>query len=183
VAAKRGTLILVVGPSGAGKDSLIAAARAALAGERGFVFPRRLITRPPGDEDSIEISSAAYERAVAAGELLLHWRSHGFAYGIPRTAEADLAAGRTVVANVSRSVIAEAAQRLAPLRVILVTAPVAILAERLARRGRETAAAIAERLARAAYDMPKGVPVTVVDNGGSFTAALSAFLAALRDGA
>jgi len=41
----RGTLVLVVGPSGAGKDSVIGALRQRLAGDDRVAFARRVITR------------------------------------------------------------------------------------------------------------------------------------------
>ena len=36
----------------------------------------------------------------------MHWEAHGHFYALPRSIDRDLAAGRTVVANVSRAVIA-----------------------------------------------------------------------------
>lgn len=180
--AARGTLFLVVGPSGAGKDSLIEAARAALGGDANFRFPRRHITRPAeaGGENHVPVSPEAFERAKTDGVYSLSWRSHGLSYGIPKEIEADLAVGRSVVVNVSRAVVDEARKNLQPVTVIVVTAPIPVLAERLAKRGRETAAEIAERLARAGYPMPKGPDVVVVDNGGALEEATSAFIAVLR---
>ena len=88
--------------------------------------------------------------------------------------------GRSVVVNVSRAVVDAARVRLQPCRVLVVTAAPDILAARLAGRGREDAAQIAERLARAGYAAPQGPDVTVIGNDGDRTEAAAAFLAALQ---
>jgi len=118
-------LILVVGPSGAGKDSLIAAARCALAKTGRFVFPRREITRDPalGGEDFMAVSAADFAARERTGHYALSWRAHGLCYGVPRAIETALAEGRAVVVNASRAVIPEARKLYAPLRVVLVSAP------------------------------------------------------------
>jgi ribose 1,5-bisphosphokinase len=115
-----GTLVLVVGPSGAGKDTLISGARGALMGDARFVFPRRAITRSPlaGGEDNETMPPGAFAAAMAAGAFALAWRAHGLSYGIPVAIEAALGQGRHVVANVSRSVIVEARQRYRPLHIV-----------------------------------------------------------------
>lgn len=138
-------LVLVVGPSGAGKDTILGLARQALAGDRRFRFVRRVITRPgdAGGEDHEPVSEAVF----AERRFALRWEAHGLSYGIPLDVIDDLARGVVVVANVSRSVIAEATARF-PVRVIEVTAPVEMLARRLAERGRETGDDVARRLAR-----------------------------------
>ncbi len=170
-----GVLVMVVGPSGAGKDTVIDAARQALAVEPRFHFPRRVITRPAnaGSEDH----EPATEAAFAARAFALQWQAHGLRYGIPAAIADELARGRVVVANVSRTVLAEAARRF-PARAILVTAPAAVLAGRLAHRGREAAAAIATRLAREVA-LPPGLPVETILNDATPQVGAARFLAAL----
>jgi phosphonate metabolism protein PhnN/1,5-bisphosphokinase (PRPP-forming) len=170
-------LVLVVGPSGAGKDTLLAAARHALACDATMRFVRRAITRPAeaGGEDHEAVTEAQF----AARDHALQWQAHGLRYGIPADIAEDLARGATVVANVSRGVIAEAATRF-PTRVIEVTAPPAMLAARLGARGREDAADVARRLAREVA-LPEGVPVTRVVNDASLAEGVTRFVAALRE--
>ena len=157
-------LVAVVGPSGAGKDTLMGLARARLEGDARFRFVQRSITRPAeaGGEAHRALSVAAFEAERTAGAFALWWGAHGLFYGIPRDIEADLAARRVVVANLSRGALAEAAGRY-PLRVLNITAPLAVLAARLAARGRETAEDIAARLAREAA-LPAGLDVATVSN-------------------
>ena len=177
-APARGTLHLVVGPSGAGKDTLIDAARTA---RPDMDFPRRTITRPEtaGGEPHEAATPEGFADRVASGQFALHWRAHDLRYGIPAAIEASLADGRHVLVNVSRSVVEAARTRFAPLRILVVTAPEQVLARRLAGRGRETADDIAARLARAPYALPEGPDVCVIDNGGRVEDSIAAFLAAL----
>ncbi len=176
----RGTLFLVVGPSGAGKDSLIRGARRRLAENDEFHFPRRLITRPPdGSEDHIPVSPEIFTARQAGGGFALVWQAHGRAYGIPAEIAEVLAAGRSVVVNVSRTVIDEARRHFSPVHVLLVSAPVEVLAERLAARGREDSADIQERVARASAISLCGDSVTVVRNDDSLDDAIGRFVAAL----
>ncbi|MEQ8195630.1 MAG: phosphonate metabolism protein/1,5-bisphosphokinase (PRPP-forming) PhnN, partial [Rhodospirillales bacterium] len=76
------------------------------------------------------------------------WRAHGLRYGIPGNYDGDLAAGHAVIANVSRTVLDEARERLRPVIVVNVTASPAVLRERLIARGREDAADVVLRLDR-----------------------------------
>jgi ribose 1,5-bisphosphokinase len=178
----RGTLILVVGPSGAGKDTLIAGAKAAMAVDARFVFARRAITRPAaaGGEDHEPIDRAMFAARRAAGEFLLAWQAHRLGYGIPASLAAALDAGRHVVANVSRGVVAEAARHYSPVAAIEVTAPPAVRAARLAARGREGGDDVAARLARPRASLPDGMKVTVVANEGAVAQGVAQFVAALE---
>ena len=171
----RGTLFLIVGPSGAGKDTLIAAARERLPAT--YVFPPRTITRPPqpGAEHHIATDASAFDRQERAGAFALTWRAHGLAYGIPATIETELANGKHVVVNVSRAIVDEAKARFVPARSVLVTASPAVLSARLTARGRE-ADVIEERLDRThsiAADK-------VIVNDGDLEPAVAAFVIALQ---
>jgi ribose 1,5-bisphosphokinase len=142
-----GRLVLVVGPSGAGKDTLIDLARTALQDDPTVVFPRRVVTRAASAAEAHDSMSAdAFERAARAGAFALTWDAHGLRYGIPAGIDADIRAGRTVVCNVSRAIIDTARRRYAAVVVALVTAPPELLAARLQARGRD--GDIAQRLAR-----------------------------------
>lgn len=174
-----GRLVAVVGPSGAGKDSLIAGLAAA---DPRLVPVRRVVTRPAdATEPFLPVSEAAFARMVAAGAFALHWRAHGLGYGIPVEAAEAVAAGGVRLANLSRGVLAEAAEAFPAVTILSVTVPEDVLAERLARRGRETRADIAARLARPRIRPPEGIAAIEVDNGGSLVQAVTAALAALSE--
>lgn len=172
-------LVLIVGPSGAGKDTLLDAARAALADDPGYRFVHRVVTRPAGqgNEDHEAVSDAEFGKRLQAGSFALWWRAHGLQYGIPADIQIDLAQGRTVVASVSRSVVADAASRF-PVAVIEVTAPADMLARRLAARGREDAVDIARRLSRS-IELPSPVERQTVMNDGTIEQGTKRLLAAL----
>ena len=173
-----GRLVAIVGPSGAGKDTVLDGLRVALAGDAGFVFARRVITRPATAGG--EAHEAVTEAEFAGRDLALSWSAHGLRYGIPRGIEAEIDSGRQVLANLSRAVLAEAAARY-PLAVLEITAPPAVLAAWLAARGRDDAADIAARLAREA-PLPAGLTVLRVMNDGTPEAAVRQALALLRAG-
>ncbi len=144
-----GKLVLVIGPSGAGKDTLLDLARAASAGDPTIVFARRVVTREASSaEDNEQMSPAAFRDARARGAFAIDWEAHDHAYGLPRSIEDDVRAGRIVVANVSRTVVTALRRAYANVVVVLITAPAEVLAERLAMRKRGSDGSIAQRMAR-----------------------------------
>ncbi|WP_345750672.1 phosphonate metabolism protein/1,5-bisphosphokinase (PRPP-forming) PhnN [Microbacterium rhizophilus] len=160
-----GAFVGIVGPSGSGKDSVIEFARAALADE-GFVFARRVITRPAGPaEDCVEASSAEFDRLEAGGAFALSWRAHGLAYGIPGEAVAQVEGGAVVVGNLSRAVLDELDGRFRRALSVRITVPEDVRRARIAARGREDDAAARARLDRAdpAPDFP--VDLEIVNDG------------------
>ena len=171
----RGTLFLIAGPSGAGKDTLIAEARKRLS--ESYIFPRRVITRPTRSDAELHSFETEewFQQASAEGRFALSWEAHGLLYGVPRTIDDDLKAGRHVVINVSREVVVTARETYDPARTILVTAPREVLERRLASRGREPPADIALRLER-----QKDIPAdAIILNDGNLGTALDQFLTTL----
>jgi len=175
-------LILVVGPSGAGKDALMEGARRKLDATGRFHFARRVVTRPltAGGEDHLSVTPEQFRAIRAAGGFLLSWEAHGLSYGIPKGVEDYRRDGLAVVANVSRSVIELARQALAPVGLVVVTAQPATLAERLRQRGRETAEDIRQRLRRPTPALPTGEDVRIVANDFSLEEGVDHFTSALR---
>ena len=161
-----GRLILIVGPSGAGKDTLLGLARAACADDNKVVFARRVITRPASaSEDNEEVSADAFQDAVARGDYAMHWDAHGHRYALPCTIDDELRAGHTVVANVSRTVVVAARCAYAHVAVVSITAPPNVLAERLAMRGRVSDGKIEHRLGRAVDETSSAPDFTIVNVG------------------
>ena len=143
-----GTLFLVVGPSGAGKDTLLDGARQAMADDDEYIFAHRTITRPEdaGGEAHEAVNLSEFEKRAEAGGFLAHWGAHGLRYGISATLLDDLTSGRHVLANISRGAIDQIAERYDKLVVLEVTAPRDVLAARLAARGRESGRHLARGL-------------------------------------
>jgi ribose 1,5-bisphosphokinase len=160
-----GRLILIVGPSGAGKDTLLDLARAACAGDPNIVFPRRVVTRAASAaEDNAHLGEEAFAEALAEGAFAIHWEAHGHRYALPRRVEDEIRAGRTVVVNVSRTVVDVLRQSYAEVITVSVTAPPGILAERLAARSRGSDGAVALRLGRSVEEIE--TPDIVIVNVG-----------------
>ncbi len=180
---RQGVLILVAGPSGSGKDTLIAAARRSLAHNSAFVFPARLITRPHqcGGERHIAVSLREFEAMRTGGQFFLDWDAHGYSYGVPAAIAGDLELGRTVVLNVSRRMIRIARSKWRHTHVISLTVAPEILRERLRARGRETEAEIQARVVRASDESCAiCAPVHMLDNSVPLDRAASEFLDLLK---
>ena len=163
-----GRLVLVVGPSGAGKDTLLSLAKAACAEDRNIVFPRRVITREASaSEQNEEVSLDAFRQALSRGEYAVHWEAHGHCYALRRGIDDELRAGRTVIANVSRTVIDAVRHAYADVVVVSITAPPQVLAERLAMRRRGSDGKIEARLGRTVDEASAAPDVTIINTGSA----------------
>ncbi|RYE08600.1 MAG: phosphonate metabolism protein/1,5-bisphosphokinase (PRPP-forming) PhnN [Hyphomicrobiales bacterium] len=174
-------LVLVVGPSGAGKDTLINAAKAALQDDRRFVFPRRVVTREAvaALEDHESVTAEEFALREQHGAYALSWEAHGLRYGLPASIAGDIAAKRVVVMNGSRRMIPLALERFPGTRVVLVEATPEVRAARLGGRGRESAEEIEARLRRE-VDTPMAGAIRV-DNSGTREAGEARFIAVLTE--
>lgn len=180
-----GRLFLIVGPSGAGKDTVIAGVAAQLVPADGVMFARRIIPRsvhPGGAEQHSAVTSAAFERLRAAGALALDLQRHGLSYGIGCEVRAWLAAGMTVIANGSRAALPDARAAFAPALIATeITARPETLAARLAVRDRESAAEVAARLARSTALSFGQIDLTI-SNDTQVDEAVAVLVSAIRHG-
>ncbi|MDI1265995.1 MAG: phosphonate metabolism protein/1,5-bisphosphokinase (PRPP-forming) PhnN [bacterium] len=163
-----GRLVLVVGPSGAGKDTLLDLARAATAEDGNVIFPRRIITREASaSEENEHVSPDTFQEAMRRGDFAMHWEAHGNCYALSRAIDDDIRAGRTVVANVSRTVIEAMRRAYADVTVVLITAPPNVLADRIAMRARSSDGRLEARLSRTVEGAAIVPDVTIVNTGSA----------------
>ena len=176
-----GRLVLVVGPSGAGKDSVIAGARMRCAKEPNIVFPRRIVTRPvTADEDHLSVSNAGFDDAMRCDAFALWWQAHGLKYGLPISIDTDIRSGRTVVCNASRGVVNNARARYSDVLCALVTARAELLAARLEGRSRHSDGSFMDRIERNAMYAEFSADI-LIDNSGALEVAVNALTAALSE--
>lgn len=181
-----GALVVVVGPSGAGKDSVIGFALGALAGRSDIHRVRRVITRAEdaGGEDHEAVSPAEFKQRNFAGAFAVSWHAHGLDYGIPVEVVGRLRNGEILIANGSRAALSRFRKVFGRLTVVNITASPEVLASRLAARGRESREEILARLQRRVPDIVDGLDVVTIDNSGPLEEAGARFaelLASLRE--
>ncbi|MEX0286515.1 MAG: phosphonate metabolism protein/1,5-bisphosphokinase (PRPP-forming) PhnN [Paracoccaceae bacterium] len=173
-------VVAIVGPSGVGKDTVMAAL---CASHPGIELVRRVITRPEnaGGEQFTGVSEAVFDQIAKDGAFALHWRAHGLQYGIPVEIDEQRQRAVAVLVNLSRAVLREAQDRFGNLIVVSLTASPAVLQQRLSDRGRESAADQSQRLDRARMELPDGlIRMVEIDNSGALEDTVSAILDLLQ---
>lgn len=177
-----GAFVAVVGPSGAGKDTLLNYARQALAEDDSVFFVRRVITRPADDstERHVPATRREFETMKASGRFAFTWQAHDLEYGLPASIDEQIRIGQTAVCNGSRAALAGLRARYDNFSVISISAHRDVLADRLASRGRESREQILARLDRSAPFDAAHYDALQIDNSGSVTVAGDALVAAIR---
>ncbi|MEM1307487.1 MAG: phosphonate metabolism protein/1,5-bisphosphokinase (PRPP-forming) PhnN [Pseudomonadota bacterium] len=169
-----GTVVLIVGPSGAGKDALLQGASESLHGDPRFRFPPRLINRPAdGNEQNHQLDVRSVTDVQASPHYALWWTAHGLIYALSTGLDEDVRQGRCVVFNASRTIVARARDRYRSLRVVYIDAPLEVRASRIAARGRESAAEAEARLARDVAGFAPNDADDIVMNDGSLQSGIT----------
>lgn len=183
--ARRGRLFYIMGPSGAGKDTLLRGCRERTAEVPGLLVAHRYITRTPdgGTEHHVWLSDAEFEQRVNLGAFAMHWSANGFRYGIGREIDLWLAGGSPVLVNGSRGYLDAARARYGSTLIpVLITVDPDRLQRRLLLRGRESPQDIEARIRRArtlAQQLP--TDCLVVENNDSAEEAISRLLAVVAE--
>jgi guanylate kinase len=159
LARRRGNLFVIAGPSGVGKGSVIAAVRSRLSDD--LVLSVSATTRPPRSSevdgrDYSFVDDARFDRMVADDEML-EWAEvfHGHRYGTPAASvELHRAAGRDVLLEIDVEGARQVRERIPDAVMILLAPPSrGELERRLRARGTESESDIAERLAKADWEL------------------------------
>jgi len=150
---QRGLLVIVSGPSGAGKTTI---ARAINAAFPGSFLSLSMTTRPmgPTEREGVDYhfaSEAEFQRGVDAGAFLEHAGVYGKRYGTPRKpVEEGLHAGRLVILEIDVQGAKQVKGAIADAFAMYVLTPTEEeLLERLRARKRDSEAVIQKRFARA----------------------------------
>lgn len=174
-------LVYVMGPSGAGKDSVLGWLRGQLPPHAPVHWAVRTVTRPrqSGSEQHETVDADVFGKLLEDRRFALAWEANGLSYGIRQEELEPLQRGNWVMVNGSRGYLDEAARRFPGMTVVHVTAQPKILLARLMARGRESEGAVRKRLARAElFDCPAGA--IEISNDATLEQAGQHLLRALR---
>lgn len=176
---RKGLFLAVVGPSGSGKDTIIEALCKQLPNIKRV---KRYITREQqkaGGEDSYNIDFDTFRKLERDGGFAFSWSAHHLKYGLPITIFDEINVGKSLIANISRSILDQLSDKFEYYEIILITASDKILAERLEKRGRESKAQIEERLARSSFTIPNGISPLIIRNETTVEDAVSKIIASI----
>ncbi|MEI6624077.1 MAG: guanylate kinase [Actinomycetes bacterium] len=152
-----GNLVVVAGPSGVGKSTIV---RAAVKRDPGVWLSVSATTREPrpGEQDGqdyVFLCQSDFQALRDAGGLLEWAQYSGNLYGTPKAAAADhLSAGRHVLLEIDIQGARQVKSAVPTCSTVFIAPPSwQVLKDRLTSRGTEDAAAMQVRLATAEQEM------------------------------
>jgi guanylate kinase len=185
----RGKLVIISGPSGAGKGTLV---RALLGRVPSVWVSVSATTRAPRQgevegEHYYFLTPDEFERRVQAGDFLEHAEVHGNRYGTLRpTVEARLEQGRTVILEIDPQGARQVRELVPDAVLVFIVAPsTEELVRRIKARGAESDEDIAVRMATAERELALvGTYDCVVQNDDlrRATDELARFIESLQNG-
>lgn len=185
---RRGLLLVLSSPSGAGKTTL---SRRLLARDREITMSVSVTTRRPrpGEVEGIDYHFISHERfrAMAEGGELLEWAEvFGHLYGTPRApVDAALAAGRDMLFDIDWQGTQQLSQAMEDdlVRVFILPPSAEALRQRLISRAQDSPTVVAKRMAEASKEIshwPEYDYVVVNDTLEEADRTIDAILAAER---
>ena len=172
-----GTLFLVVGNSGSGKDAIIkGVSKKYPSNLKKLYIVKRFITRPPSEtEDNYSITLEKFKSMEQQGKFALKWHIYDLDYGVSIEIYEWLKKGHPVVVNVSRTIIAQARELYENIKVIFIEVPFEITLQRVKERSRESGELLDERIEKAKTHQKFPSADFVVDNSGELNEAIDQF--------
>ncbi len=156
-------LILIVGPSGSGKDTLIRACREYFRDWKRVNFCKRYITRPPDEnEDNFYVCKRGFEVLKREGFFGIFWEAYNYMYGIPFY---EIKSGHCNFISVSRSVIKDVEKRYSRVITLCIQADKNEVKKRLFQRKREPEDIIERRLRRYDVEIQASHKITFINQG------------------
>ncbi|MFW9880341.1 MAG: phosphonate metabolism protein/1,5-bisphosphokinase (PRPP-forming) PhnN [Candidatus Thorarchaeota archaeon] len=173
-----GTLFLITGNSGSGKDSIILGVVNKYPSNLKQIYaPRRYITRAPSEfEKNIAVTPQKFREMEMEGKFALKWKIYGLNYGIPIEIENFLEKGHPVIINVSRTIVKQTRENYTNIKVIFIEVPFEITLQRIKKRKRESEDSIDERIERARKNQKFTEADLIIDNSGNLDDAINKFL-------
>jgi len=178
-----GLLVLVVGNSGSGKDSIMKGVKERFPSElKSLYLTQRFITRPSSDtEDNIAVTPEDFKKMSTEGGFALEWHIYGLDYGVPIEIDDWMKKGHPVIVNVSRSIVQKAREIYQNILVVFIEVPFDITLKRVKERARESGERLEERIQRAKKNQTFPDADFIVDNSGDLEDAINQFLQYLLD--
>ena len=173
-----GTLFLIIGNSGSGKDSIISGVINKFPSNLKRIYaPKRYINREPSEsEKNIAITAENFKEMEEQGKFALSWQIYGLSYGIPIEIEDYLKKGHPVIINVSRNIVKQAKKRYKHIKVVFIEVPFEITLQRIKDRKRESEELLKERIERARKNQKFPEADFTIDNSGRLDDAINSFL-------